>query len=126
MIDLYLKKIVIKMLDEEMIKCGASEEMYRCSLPAKENHSTTIILIIFLTLLFSSYSIYRLVEISPLYFNSQIRTNVLNSIFYVREVYGVSIADLTIKKVTGNYTIINEYYHGLTKQTIDKDYKVDW
>lgn len=113
------------MIDEEMRKAGMIRPDYR-EMEREERNITIIVLILF-TLVLCTYSTYRITQIYPIYFDADVRTSVLNAVFYVRETQGISIADLSVGKVTNDTIVIREQYHGLVKNIKrDRFFKVPY
>jgi hypothetical protein len=112
------------MMEDEMYKAGMIRPDYK-EMEREERNFTIVVLILF-SLVLCTYSAYRITQIYPIYLDADVRTNVLNAIFYVRETQGISIADLSVGKVTNDTIVIKEQYHGLVNNIKrDRFYKVE-
>lgn len=89
-----------------------------------------ILVFLIISILVSSPFIYSVWRIKDIYISSEAREKTLDSIFFLREEYGLTIADLTIKQVErrgpDRYITIHETYHGFLDEQkyddIDRDY----
>ena len=94
------------------------------------------LVLIFAALSFSLASpfIYRAWLIHEIYLYPDVREHVLDSIFLLRENYGLTIGDLTINNVvikdSSVYTTIHEKYHGFVNESkyddLEQDYVVKY
>lgn len=93
-----------------------------------------ILVFLALALIIASPFIYRAWLIKEIYIYPDVRQNVLDSVFFLREELGLTIGDLMIKDVVldGNsiHITIHEKYHGLLDKSLYEDlvqdYNVDY
>lgn len=83
-----------------------------------------------LALVLASPFIYRIAHIHELYVYPDVREHVLESVFFLRENYGVTIADLSIKDIVLDgpsiYITIHEKYHGFVDTSLYDDLEQDY
>jgi len=76
-----------------------------------------VFLFLIVSLLLATPFLYQFFLISDIYIYKDIRAEVLNSVFLLRENYGITIGDLTISRVDLEENLlhihIREEYHGL-------------
>ncbi|MBW2968412.1 hypothetical protein KY362_08080 [Candidatus Woesearchaeota archaeon] len=81
-------------------------------------------------LLLASPFLYRAYRIHEIYVYADVREHVLDSVFLLREEYGLTIGDLAIKDVVLDGDVIHitvhENYHGLIDRSIYDDLEVDY
>lgn len=89
-----------------------------------------VLFFLILALLLASPFIYRAWLIHEIYIYPDVREHVLDSVFLLRENYGLTIGDLTIKNVVLDgpviYTTIHEKYHGFVDDSLYNNLEQDY
>ena len=93
-----------------------------------------VLFFLILALLLASPFIYRAWLIHEIYIYPDVREHVLDSVFFLRENYGLTIGDLTIRDVVLEgptiHINIREKYHGFLDESLyndlEQDYFVDY
>jgi hypothetical protein len=92
--------------------------------------SRLILIFVVLTLMMASPFIYRAWQIHEIYIYSDVRAHVLDSVFLLREQYGLTIGDLTIKDVVLDgpmiFTTVHEKYHGFVEEDLYDNLEQDY
>jgi hypothetical protein len=83
-----------------------------------------------LSIIISAPFIYHFLQIIEVYVDSDVRKQALNSVFLLREEYGLTVGDLTIKDVSINseeyIIVVHEYYHGFIDRSKYNDLVRDY
>jgi hypothetical protein len=89
-----------------------------------------VLVFLALALILASPFIYRAWLIHEIYIYPDVREHVLDSVFLLRENYGLTIGDLTIRDVVLDgpviYTTIHEEYHGFVDESLYDDLIQDY
>ncbi|MFC1741096.1 hypothetical protein ACFL3V_00990 [Nanoarchaeota archaeon] len=89
-----------------------------------------VLLFVLFTLLLASPFMYRAWQIQEVYIYPNVREVVLDSVFLLREEYGLTIGDLTINDIVLDgadlYTTIHEEYHGFVDRDMYDDLEQDY
>ena len=87
-----------------------------------------------LSLVLAAPFIYRAFLISEIYMYPDVRQHVLDSVFFLRESFGLTIGDMTVNNIVLDkgviHIVIHEKYHGFLDKSgyddLDVDYFVDY
>jgi len=95
-----------------------------------KEHLNLLLILGIITLLVSTPFLIRIFKINEVYSNSEARVHTLDVIFYLRDRFGLTIADLSIKdvKVTEDHLMVtvHERYHGIIVISDYDDIKKDY